>query len=118
MSDRMQEIFDTVVTHMLKQGEKSLEEASCKYRTEKDDKVLMCAAGCLIPDDKYEKRFEGCTVDSIDYFVDKYTPEELDLIRHLQSAHDSSSFDNFVEEFIAHARRIAYKHRLDKLALI
>lgn len=64
-----QEVFDRVATHLLKQNRKSTKEdlsnpgadSRCMYRGVNG---LQCAVGCLIPDDKYEERFEGLTPDS------------------------------------------------------
>ena len=51
-----QEIFDKVSTHLLRQGGRSSFGGACKYRGEHG---LKCAAGCLIPDDKYVPEMEG-----------------------------------------------------------
>lgn len=53
----LQEIFDTVATHLLTQNEQSLDVYSdaCMYR---GDRGLKCAAGVLIPDDKYFSAME------------------------------------------------------------
>lgn len=55
-----QQIFDTVATHLLKQGKPALSaEGYCRYRT---DDGLKCAVGVLIPDDKYDPKIEGYPV--------------------------------------------------------
>ena len=47
-----QEIFDTVVEHLRRQGHRAYkEEYGCLYRLENGDK---CAVGCLIPDHLYD----------------------------------------------------------------
>ena len=51
-----QEIFDKVARHMLTQKCKAMVEGNCMYRTPEG---LRCAAGCLIPDDKYRPDMEG-----------------------------------------------------------
>ncbi len=64
----LQEVFDTVVSHLRKQGEKSdqsymfdeedlsIMDHQCLYRTPGN---LKCAVGCLIPDDIYSEDMES-----------------------------------------------------------
>src|SRR5690349_11599184 len=48
-----QEIFDKVARHLLTQKEQSRDSFSCAYRgVNQNGKILSCAVGCLIPDDK------------------------------------------------------------------
>lgn len=59
----------------------------CQYRTAEG---LMCAAGCLIPDDKYRPSMEGFTTDAVkrnhdDVFPDDIASRELTL---WQNYHD------------------------------
>ncbi len=60
-----QAIFDRVATHLLTQMVKSMKDPDmdnrCMYRGANG---TSCAVGCLIPDDRYEERFEGLTPDS------------------------------------------------------
>lgn len=52
-----QEIFDTVVTHLLTQRKKAINDmGKCVYRT---DEGLKCAVGCLITDECYSPEIEG-----------------------------------------------------------
>lgn len=62
-----QEIFDTVVNHLRKQGERSVEGdfGTCMYRLLKNGKMLKCAVGCLIDDDEYDPSMEKRTILSI-----------------------------------------------------
>lgn len=91
-----QEVFDRVVTHLAQQGEPALcmllqgdetEEYSCAYRTP-DGK--MCAAGCLIPDEKYKPEFENATFSGV-LLSSTLTcdPDLVDFIENLQMAHDA-----------------------------
>lgn len=58
-----QEVFDKVVNHLLTQNQKSIDESSqCMYR---GINGLMCAVGCLIPDEFYNKDLELKAADSI-----------------------------------------------------
>lgn len=57
-----QEVFDKVATHLLKQGVCSADDDNdreCLYR---GPNGTMCAAGALIPDDKYDPILEGFPV--------------------------------------------------------
>jgi hypothetical protein len=66
-----QAIFDRVATHLLKQNRRAIKRfvsddgtdvnEKCMYRGEDG---LSCAIGCLIPDSKYEERFENLTPDT------------------------------------------------------
>ena len=90
-----QEIFDTVVTHLRKQGKKAVvmgsEGPSCMYRSPDG---LKCAAGCLIPDRDYLPEFEGVTINDGDhypvvkYFSSKFDEDGMELISELQTVHD------------------------------
>lgn len=52
-----QEVFDTVVLHLLKQEAKAEgEDGECLYR---DPEGRKCAVGCLIPDEQYRDHMEG-----------------------------------------------------------
>jgi hypothetical protein len=65
---KLQELFDKSVAHLRKQGVKSVNKSladesgafcsyvACSYR---GDSGLMCAIGCVIPDEEYSKNFEG-----------------------------------------------------------
>lgn len=65
-----QQVFDKVALHLLKQNARSLaeealgsaESGDCAYRG-KDG--LMCAVGCLIPDELYYPNMEGSAVSGI-----------------------------------------------------
>jgi hypothetical protein len=92
-----QETFDTVVAHLRKQGCKARnDKAECCYRTG-DGK--MCAAGCLIPDAKYDPKMEKHGVptnaqnaSSANVLIAKALESEghdLLLVRDLQGVHDN-----------------------------
>lgn len=87
-----QEIFDTVVRHLAVQGRRAIARqgyGGCAYR---GDNGTKCAAGVLIPDEKYDPGMEGSNVYAV---ADRYRlalPEwfapNVDLIFELQGAHD------------------------------
>jgi hypothetical protein len=94
-----QEIFDTVLNHLRKQGVASavLHDSvvgawSCCYR----QGSLSCAVGCLIADEAYTPEMEGEAVGVGDGEVLKALLKsgvngyhDGDLLTHLQIAHDS-----------------------------
>ena len=85
-----QETFNTVVTHLRKQGRKAVNASRhCLYRTEDG---LKCAAGCLIPDADYNPAFEGLLVFTTGTNLIKSYLEglghDLELVGKLQKIHD------------------------------
>ncbi len=64
----LQETYDKVVAHLRKQGIRAMKQepngfSACVYR---NNEGLKCAAGCLIPDEKYSPYMEGMAVVSTD----------------------------------------------------
>ncbi len=67
-----QQLFDIVSKHLLKQGRRSVNAyGSCRYY---GDDGLKCAIGCLIPENKYNKEFEGKII------TEKIPMDEVDLM--------------------------------------
>lgn len=100
-----QEIFDIVVEHLRKQGEKSedfysieVPYQSCRYRAFKNGKILKCAAGCLIPDEEYSKSFEDHAAKYVSFFQ-IYYKKNLSLISALQMIHDFAEVENWETKF-------------------
>lgn len=115
-----QETFDRVAKHLLTQNYKCEEIAddsssACLYR---DGKGGMCAAGCLIPDDKYDPKMEYEAVVQFDGddnsllgMAAKVILEEghdIALVGQLQSIHDNQS----VADWRYHLRELANKEGL------
>ncbi len=76
-----QEVFDKVAEHLLTQNKKSIGlNGGCCYRGENG---LTCAAGCLIPDDKYSPQMERQPWGDI--CVSRWN---FSLITDLQITHD------------------------------
>jgi hypothetical protein len=121
-----QEIFDTVVQHLRKQGSKSLlteqqcrdlmePPGACAYRGENGKK---CAAGILISDEEYLPEMEGYNFNGLlqEVIRGKTAPPSLgqrlsphwDLIRALQHIHDRSEIRDWEDDF----RQIALNHKL------
>lgn len=117
-----QELFDTVAKHLLTQKQPAYEDSMCKYRTKSG---LKCAAGCLIPDDKYDSRIEKGTVathaddpinfgwgsvtkhgfDNYKFFKDLVgTEANLLFLYELQKIHDNCVPSDWAEKL----KRLAY----------
>jgi hypothetical protein len=104
-----QDVFDTVLNHIRKQGPAVTAHGTCAYRTEEGK---SCAIGCLIPDDLYTEAMEGASgwalttsINDRDFAYDKadaalvsamkkvYPGMTLDdalLLARLQNIHDSA----------------------------
>lgn len=109
-----QEIFDIVVTSLRLQGVKSRRESgSCLYRGPNNTK---CAAGWLIPDEKYKSEFElcdsigniiakdvsnreSCEISLYDCLVEVAGEENLYFISILQDIHDHVSVHAWESEW-------------------
>lgn len=96
-----QELFDKVCKAVIEQGEPAADalgsaQARCYYRLHKPDgKVLKCAAGHLIPDDKYSQYMEGKGLASLKAYG--IVIEFPGLISQLQGAHDRAASDSIDE---------------------
>lgn len=113
MPKTAQEIFDYVARHLLTQGKKSVlpdTEDVCAYRGKDDCK---CAAGCLIPDDRYKPEFEQKLWNTAASFgIAQHFPEYLEflgLIRELQLVHDRYEPEAWKEALV----EVAQVHHLD-----
>lgn len=89
-----QEIFDTVATHIIKQGKPSVNASGrCMYRGEDD---TMCAVGALIPDEVYHDDIEDLLPNELienGYITNVKENRGNLLLTDLQSAHDSDLLD-------------------------
>ena len=105
----LQEIFQTVETHLLKQMVKSTEGGVCRYRTSTG---LMCAVGCLIPDELYSEELECFSVQ-----VPKqgYAEPKLKLASDLQPVHDDFNPEDWAYALNKVARQWLEVFRLDLL---
>lgn len=105
-----QDIFNAVVLHLRTQNEKSESPSKeCLYRGLNGKK---CAAGCLIPDEKYNSSMEGKKVDStmvLPIFEDMgYTPSQISIVQDFQLCHDFNPVGVWEGEF----ERIALEYGL------
>lgn len=115
----LQETFDTVVTHLRKQGKKAIVKNKkgggdeCCYRTPDG---LKCAAGCLLSDEDYKPHYEGKTVHHFTQdgsFDPAICPPSLlqhdyNLLQRLQSIHDCHDEDDWESSF----RQTAFDFKL------
>lgn len=90
-----QEVFDQVATHLLHQGQKSMEivGTGCAYR---GSYGLKCAAGCLMSDNEWSSGMEGKRWR--DLVLECSVPtDHFDLIRQLQNIHDAREPECWLE---------------------
>lgn len=85
-----QQVFDQVSAHLLKQGQRSLnEDGRCRYRGVNG---LMCAAGCLIADSEYSPDMDANQIGGMPWSQlidgDYTTDDHSRLIGQLQDIHD------------------------------
>jgi len=89
-----QELFDTVLTAIREQGRPSMDiNGRCQYR---GPNGLKCAAGQLIPDEKYKPVMDSDTLNGFGRdFIKRYQLDDLephvDLIWYMQAAHDEAA---------------------------
>lgn len=133
-----QEVFDTVATHLFKQGMKSISEEGCAYRAiasiNDQEVVLKCAVGALIPDWMYTESMEGTSVHGLldEFNKSTDTPNEVeqelyqfladneDLLTALQEAHDHKmehSLGVNDHTFLATMLDVAHRFGLNETAL-
>lgn len=89
-----QEILDKVAKHLLTQNQQSRRideygKSLCAYRNEEG---LMCAAGCLVPEDQFSDIREGRSL-SYQPFFRSFPVPEYNLVGELQYIHDTSPVD-------------------------
>jgi hypothetical protein len=100
-----QRVFNKVVRHLLTQNKASVMGVVCRYRGRDG---LMCAAGCLIPDENYDKSMESTSW--VELIKNGEVPSNhKDLIYSLQRVHDMFG----VEEWPEKLNEIAKKYNLD-----
>lgn len=99
-----QEAFDAMVRHLRKQGRKSQKPGSysCLYYGADG---LMCAVGCLIPEDQYSRTLEYHSAVKIQDKVPAITNLSPDLLDAMQMLHDNCPIENWEAEFLLVAYR-------------
>ena len=96
-----QEAYNKVCAHLAKQGRRSEDKGRCLYR---GPGGLMCAVGCLIPDELYHGDMEGDMMSVLTKYPDvaKHFDGVSKLLLHdLQGSHDfSSTRDEIVDRLL------------------
>lgn len=88
---------------LLKQGKKSVDHNDmCKYR---GPDGLKCAVGHILSDEEYSPEMENLGVQLLAKVYEIDFGCDLTLLSALQSAHDCTQDDTFVEDFKANLRR-------------
>jgi hypothetical protein len=125
----LQQIFDTGVTQIRKQGELSFykqgDEVVCQYRNPNGS---MCALGPSIPNDKFDPLFDegiipmicddrrnpGDLYERLATILGARTEHDADLLREFQRCHDGAADrDEGVEGFLRRAAEFAKEHNLN-----
>ena len=121
MNVNQQEIFDKVASHLITQGVQATYRPlinqgdsypSCAYR---GDNGTMCAAGCLIPDEEYEKDFESLSWAMVAYKIPSLaslTSADHGLISTLQGVHDWAGVWESIESLKNELRTVATNYGL------
>jgi hypothetical protein len=115
-----QMIFNTVYTHLLKQGGPSTIRGACMYRGQNG---RMCAVGFMIPDDVYEEDMEGTNALSLIAHTPKleHLQPHMTLLRRMQGIHDDFAMmspETSWPEWIKHGfRTLAEREGLDASVL-
>lgn len=78
-------VFNFIAKHLLSQKKQSKRDGMCEYRGEEG---MKCAAGCLIPDDEYDRTFENNTWKAL-VKKGRVSTAHQHLIVDLQFIHDS-----------------------------
>jgi len=61
--------------HLIKQrAQASTSGGTCRYRAERNGRTLMCAVGCLIPDERYSGDIEGMALACIEVYKNSTDP--------------------------------------------
>ena len=104
-----QEMVDKVCDHLMRQGEKSqifmagCPEPICRYRGYQG---LKYAAGCVIPDDEYDPKFEGTriralimsTVGDVEGKIPSLKDVDSLLLSSCQHVHDNYDVEEWPEQ--------------------
>lgn len=108
-----QGIFEFVLKHLAEQNARSISGiGDCLYRFGD----LSCAAGCLIPNDLYERDFD-ISVVSISSIIESskkfnYLKPFKDLVEQLQYYHDEYYIDESYEEQVSRLNEICEIHKV------
>lgn len=123
-SSTPQEVFDFIATHLLTQKEKSTNKhgsildhnpnTECRYR---GSRGLKCAAGCIIPDEDYDRDFEGrAWFTVVDY--SGFSGAHIGLISTLQNIHDTINVQHWPQRLkeLALSQKLIWNEDLELLS--
>lgn len=83
-----QEVFDYIANHLFTQNIKAYDDnaGTCRYKFNN----LKCAAGCLIPDEKYDLKMDDSIMSGWFTIIKNFNlpTNHMYLIWHLQTIHD------------------------------
>lgn len=116
MSMTNQEAFDFVAKKLIEQGEPSINDSGmCLYRGPNNNR---CAAGWLIPDDKYTDDMEGNTTDCDSHptLRESINCNDLHFVSVLQTAHDNATKFSAAEAANYRGWRQVWKNRMYVIA--
>lgn len=113
-----QELFDTIIHHLRKQGQKSVSMDyapgyTCRYRSPEG---LKCPIGALIPDTEYHQDMEEKSFDVLlaSGLLSQPFQEEFhvhaDLLRQLQHIHDHTYMEKWEDGFFLLAKKFNLKY--------
>lgn len=113
-----QQTFETMVTHLRKQGHpaRNASNTTCVYR---GPNKTMCADGCLIPDDDYDDSIEGASAGSCEIIkrIPDAHPRDMSFLDSAQSTlHDAfinCPDDHFPTWFENRVATFAIEHGLE-----
>lgn len=94
-------IFDKVSAHLLEQNERSeVQGTGCAYR---GPNGLMCAVGCLIPDERYDESLEGFEVHTMPVLRAVFGTSDVPydtvcMLGRLQKIHDNCPSHEWPDE--------------------
>jgi len=99
-----QDVFETVARHLLTQNKKSTQDGHCCYRGEYGTK---CAAGVLIPDERYDPKMDSRNSTGWDNIIYAYEFSTMhsSLINALQYLHDNNHPETW-KEHLKHLARV------------
>lgn len=110
----LQNIFDEVITHLVRQGKPAAAGGHCRYRVN----WLKCAVGVLIPDEEYDPAWEGRPVGEIHYMLGR--PESLwgVHVSHLRFLIDLQDLHDWPHHWKEGGLSVAGKRRVQRIAEI
>ena len=104
----LQQVFNKVAKHLLKQNRRAMDGGACLYR---DGHGRSCAVGCLIPDGQYRPGLEPWSPGRLVRAgkLPGVGEEAVKLLNELQGTHDSNTPSLWPDTL----REVAKEHELN-----